>query len=74
MERGSEKMTQQLTKEQAVIISAYTGILCAPFGDVHEYIEKKLKRPVFTHEIPHLDLKHLMLDDFLSIVYVGEKE
>lgn len=29
---------QRLTKRQAAIIGAYTGVLCGPFDDLHEYV------------------------------------
>lgn len=41
----------KLTKEQAVVITAYTGFLLGSFNDVHHYIEKLMGRPVFTHEM-----------------------
>jgi hypothetical protein len=41
----------QLTRQQAAIIGAYTGVLCGPFADVHETIERVIGRPVFTHEM-----------------------
>jgi hypothetical protein len=41
-----------MTKEESLIVSAYTGYLFTKqFSDVHEYIEKVLERPVFTHEL-----------------------
>ena len=41
-----------MTKEEAVILSAYTGyLLLDDFGAVHEFIEKLLGRPVFTHQL-----------------------
>ena len=41
-----------MTQEEKVIVSAYTGyLLCDNFSDVHEYIEKVLNRPVWTHEL-----------------------
>lgn len=40
-----------LTKEQAAIIGVYTGFLAGPFSEMHEYIEKIMGRPVFTHEL-----------------------
>ena len=44
-----------MTKHEAIVVSAYTGFLMCDFGDVHEYIEKKLGRPIWTHEFA-LDL------------------
>ena len=46
-------MTQEcpkLTKQQAAVIGAYTGFTAGPFADIHEYAERILGRPIFTHE------------------------
>ena len=41
-----------MTKQEGLIISAYTGyLLVENFGDVQGFIEKMLERPVFTHEL-----------------------
>lgn len=62
----------KLTKEQAVVISAFTGVLACDFGDMHEYIEKKLGRPVFTHEMASekvmKEIKAATKQDFLSLM------
>lgn len=42
---------KKLTREQAAVISAYTGYLAGPFEDMHSYVEKVMGRPVFTHEM-----------------------
>lgn len=42
---------QTLTMEQAVVVSAYTGFLVCPFDQMHAEIEKRLGRPVWTHEM-----------------------
>lgn len=67
---------QKLTKEQAAIIGAFTGIICGPFADLHEYAEKILERPVFTHEFAIdefiEELKQKSKTDFISICYNGE--
>jgi len=47
---GKNKM-QKLTMEQAVVVSAYTGFLVCPFDKMHAEIEKRLGRPVWTHEM-----------------------
>lgn len=65
---------RRLTAEQAAIIGAYTGVLCGPFSDLHEYIEKKLGRPVFTHELGTAGglwekIKDATLEDFLAICH-----
>jgi hypothetical protein len=41
----------RITNEQAAILGAYTGILMGPFPELQEYIERKLRRPVLTHEL-----------------------
>ena len=40
-----------MTKEERIIVSAYTGFLMCDFDDMHKYIEEKLERPVWTHEL-----------------------
>lgn len=35
---------ERLTKQQAAIIGAYTGIVAGPFSDLHEYAEKIMGR------------------------------
>ena len=40
-----------MTKEEALIISAYTGyLLVSDFSEVHNFCEQTLGRPIFTHE------------------------
>lgn len=62
---------QKLTKTQAAIIGAYTGITAGPFEDMHEYIEKIMGRPVFTHELANTntiaEIKQKAKPDFLVI-------
>jgi hypothetical protein len=40
----------KLTREQAVIISGYTGILCCEFQHLQMEVEKRMGRSVWTHE------------------------
>ena len=67
---------KKLTKKQAAIIGAYTGITCGPFSEIHEYAEGKFGRPVFTHEFAIDEfmekLKAVAKDDFLLICRVEE--
>lgn len=40
-----------MTREEAWMLSAYTGVLLVPdFEDVHRYCEELLGRPILTHE------------------------
>lgn len=40
-----------MTKKEKIIVSAYTGYLMCDFADMQKYIEEKLGRAVFTHEL-----------------------
>lgn len=40
-----------MTKQEAILVSAYTGyLLTKKFSDVHGFCEKLLGRSIFTHE------------------------
>lgn len=43
-----------MTKREAAIISAYTGVLVGGFDNLHKYIESLFNRPVFVRELPTL--------------------
>lgn len=66
----------RLTKEQAIILTGFTGIAFGPFSHFHEDVEKRLGRPVWTHEFASEDLmnhiKELYKEDFLSVCFKGE--
>ena len=63
-----------MTKQEAAIVSAYTGILIGDFSDMHEYIEVLLQRPVFTHELASKqitnEIKEKSKNDFINIEVV----
>lgn len=60
-----------MTKQEAAIVSAYTGILLGKFTDMHRYIEKIMKRPIFTHELGNKNMtnkvKEKSKSDFLKL-------
>ncbi len=60
-----------LTEEQAAVVCAYSGILCGSMAAFHQYAERKLDRPIFTHEFASdstwAELKEASRADFLSI-------
>lgn len=60
-----------MTKKEAAIISAYTGILIGRFIDMHKYIEGVIGRPVLIHELGSSEfnekLKCLVEPDFIKI-------
>lgn len=61
----------KLTREQAAIIGAYTGVTCGPFSDIHSLADRLIGRPVWTHDFADKDfvakLKELCRADFLAI-------
>lgn len=67
-----------MTKQEKIIVSAYTGVLMCDFDDVHEYIQKKLGRSVFTHELADKDIQKEIeektKEDFLEICIREEEE
>lgn len=62
---------KKLTKKQAVVLSGFTGLLHGSFSDFHEDVEKRMGRPVFTHELGDKDIaarvKELYRDDFIAM-------
>ena len=60
-----------MNRHEAIIISAYTSYLLVPFSDVHKYIEEKMGRPVWTHEMGNPEFYEKIRDacreDFLNI-------
>lgn len=63
-------MDQPITKEQAVIITGYTGVLMCNFADYHAAVEARLGHPVWTHQFPELmpTIKEAFREDFLALV------
>lgn len=69
---------QKLTKEQALAVSGFTGILCCKFSDLHEEIERRIGRPIFTHEMAidsvwENEIKPAFKDDFFAMIPVERK-
>lgn len=40
-----------MTKREAAIVAAYTGILLGDFATMQAYAEEKLGRPLWTHQL-----------------------
>lgn len=62
---------QKLTKEQAIVLTGFTGICMVSFSDFHEDVEKRLGRPILTHEFIELmetEVKEAYRADFLSML------
>lgn len=61
-----------MTKYEGAVLSAYTGLLLGDFSSMHRYAEKKLGRPIFTHEfgskVVVAELKEASEQDFMEII------
>ena len=60
-----------MTKQEKLIVSAYTGILMVDFHELHKFFEEKAGRPIFTHEFANEELveelKDLVREDFMKL-------
>ena len=60
-----------MTKREAAIISAYTGIMLGSFSDTHKYAEEVMGRPLFTNQFAQNsiceELKEKSKPDFIKI-------
>lgn len=67
-----------MTKQEKIVVSAYTGILMCDFDDLHQYIEEKLGMPVWTHELASSEvqdeIKKKTKADFLALCNDGSGE
>lgn len=63
-----------MTKREAAIVSAYTGILIGEFENFNGYVEEIMGRSVCTHEIPYIadEIKEKSKKDFMSIKIKNE--
>lgn len=59
----------ELTLEQAIIVMGYTGYSTCGFSYFHADVEKRLGRPVFTHEFPGLKeiIQEAYREDFIAM-------
>lgn len=58
-----------MTKKEAAIVSAYTGVLIGDFNEMHRYIEEIMGRQVFTHELSYIsdEITKKSKNDFMNI-------
>jgi len=61
----------KLTLNQAIVITGYTGFLACSFSDFHGDVEKRMGKPVWTHEFGSKEFKdklqEIYRDDFVSM-------
>ena len=68
-----------MTKRECAIVMAYTGVCMLAgenFSIFHKYIEERLGRPVYTHELPELEeeIKEKTERDFLKLCKTATDE
>lgn len=67
-----------MTEKERIIVSAYTGYLLCDFSKVHKYIEEKLGRPIWTHELASDELvkeiREKCHDDYVSLADMRDEE
>lgn len=61
-----------MTKQECAIVMAYTGVCMLEGEDFiifHKYVEEKMGRLVYTHELPELEerIKEASREDFLNL-------
>ena len=58
-----------MTLQEKIIATGFTGVTFCDFGDFHAEVERRLGRPVFTHELPALtdEIKEAFREDFLKM-------
>lgn len=60
-----------MTKNEAAIVTAYTGIMIGEFSDFHEYAEKLMGYPIWTHQFGSEEfakkIKEAAKSDFISM-------
>lgn len=61
---------QRLTEEQALILTGYTMVAMVHMSVFHADVERRLGRPVWTHEFPGLaeEIKAAYRDDFMALI------
>ena len=60
-----------MTKREAAIVGAYTGVVVGSFDDIQKYIEELVGRPVWTHELASEqffdEIHQLAKPDFMAL-------
>lgn len=61
-----------MTDREKAVVMAYTGVVMLTgdrLGEFYRYVQEKLNRPVFTHEIAALSdvIKHAAYNDFVAL-------
>ena len=66
-----------MTDREKVIVTAYTGFNMLngeKFDEFYKYLEELYGRPVYTHEIPFLDIQEKSKEDFIALCRGGSDD
>ena len=60
-----------MTKNEKLIVSAYTGVLMVDWGELLDFAEEKLNRPILAKEVDteefYEELRNAIEDDFTKL-------
>ena len=60
-----------MTKREAAIVSAFTGVMLGKFSDMHAYVEELFGTPIFSHMFGFEQFANLIKEkatpDFMAI-------
>lgn len=63
-----------MTRKEASIIMAYTGVVIGDFSTFHKYAEALMGRPIFTYELTSKEMKENLKElsklDFVNLEVV----
>jgi len=63
---------KQLTKEQGIVLTGYTGVMCCSLADFHKDAEKRFDRSILSHEFGSkemwIQVREIYKEDFLKLV------
>lgn len=57
-----------MTREEAIIITGFTGVLCCPLEVFHRDASRRARRPVFTHQLGSHFVAELYHEDFMRLI------
>lgn len=67
-----------MAKQEKIIVSAYTGVLMCDVGDLRQYIQDKLGRPVWPYELARKEVQREIEDateaDFIALCHQEDEE
>lgn len=67
----TNKGVKIMTKQEKLIVTAYTGVLMVDWGEFHKFAEELLGRPIYSHEFDEEEVTNKIVnavrDDFMRL-------